>query len=62
MLFRSILVANSAANERRNLLVDEGLASGWDRYWNRENIDREPQNLSSGLLGPVRLYEYSIME
>lgn len=58
----AIVVANSAANERRNLLVDEGLASGWDRYWNRENIDREPQNLSSGLLGPVRLYEYSIME
>ncbi|WP_319558908.1 glycosyl hydrolase [Marispirochaeta sp.] len=51
-----IVVANSAAVERRHMLVDEGAALAWNRYWNEDNIDREPQNLISGLLGPVRLY------
>ncbi len=51
-----IVIANSAANERRNSLVDEGMAFGWSRYWNEDNIDREGENLVSGLLGPVRIY------
>ncbi len=48
-----IVVSNSAAVERRHMLVDEGMALGWNRYWNEENIDREPQNLVSGLPGPI---------
>lgn len=52
----TVVAANSAAVERRQMLVDEGRALGWSRYWNEDNIDREPQNLVSGLVGPVRLY------
>ncbi|HHV97851.1 MAG TPA: hypothetical protein GXX37_15570 [Clostridiaceae bacterium] len=51
-----IVVANSAAVERQFMLVDEGVALGWNRYWNEDNIYREPQNLVSGLQGPVQLY------
>ncbi len=39
------------------MLVDEGEALGWNRYWNGDNIEREPKNLVSGLIGEVRLYE-----
>lgn len=51
----AVVVANSAACERRHMLVDEGVALGWNRYWNGDNMEREPQNLVSGLLGPVWL-------
>lgn len=49
----TVVVANSAAVERRHMLVDEGMALGWNRYWNEDNIDREGENLVSGLAGPV---------
>ena len=52
----AVVIANSAAVERRNMLVDEGQALGWARYWNRDNMDREGENLVSGLLGPVRIF------
>jgi len=52
----SVIVGNSAASERRHMSVDEGQASGWNRYWNEENIDREPRNKVSGLLNEVRIY------
>lgn len=51
----AVVVANSAANERRHMLVDEGMALGWNRYWNEDNIDRESGNLAAGLCGPVTL-------
>ncbi len=51
----TIVVANSEGNARRHMLVDEGIALGWNRYWNEDNIDRDCQNYVSGLLGPVRL-------
>ncbi|MGH0053789.1 MAG: glycosyl hydrolase [Sphaerochaetaceae bacterium] len=51
-----IVIANSSAVERRFMLVDEGVALAWNRYWNEDNIDREPQNMVSGLQGPVRLF------
>jgi hypothetical protein len=54
----TVVAANSAAVERRYMLVDEGMALGWDRYWNEDNIDREGENLVSGLLGPVRIFRY----
>ena len=50
-----IVAANLAANIRRRLLVDEGMALGWNRYWNEDNIQRDAQNLVSGLLGPVQI-------
>ena len=53
----TVFVSNSAACERRFMLVDEGEALGWNRYWNGDNIEREPKNLVSGLIGEVRLYE-----
>lgn len=53
-----IVVANSAAPERRCMLVDEGMAVAWNRYWNEDNIDRESEDLISGLMGPVRIYRY----
>jgi len=37
------------------MLVDEGMALGWNRYWNEDNMDRDSRNYVSGLLGPVRL-------
>ena len=37
------------------VLVDEGMALGWNRYWNEDNMDRDSRNYVSGLLGPVRL-------
>lgn len=52
-----IVAANLASNERRHMLVDEGEALGWNRYWNEDNMDRDSQNYVSGLLGPVRLME-----
>ncbi len=50
-----VLVSNLAGNERRHMLVEEGQALGWNRYWNEDNMDRDSQNYVSGLLGPVRL-------
>lgn len=50
-----VIVSNSAAVERQFMLVDEGQALGWDRYWNDDNIQREGENLLSGLQGPVML-------
>jgi hypothetical protein len=35
------------------------MALGWARYWNEDNIDREGENLVSGLLGPVRIFRYT---
>lgn len=52
----AIVVSNSAAPARRHMLVDEGLAVGWNRYWNEDNMDRESEDLVSGLKGPVRIY------
>ena len=49
----AVAAANSAACARRHMLVDEGMALAWNRYWNEDNIDREPEALVSGLLGPV---------
>ncbi len=51
----TVIAANSAGNARRHMLVDEGMALGWNRYWNEDNMDRDCQNYVSGLLGPVRL-------
>ncbi|MGI5894056.1 MAG: glycosyl hydrolase [Candidatus Merdivicinus sp.] len=51
----TVIVSNSAAVERQFLLVDEGMALGWNRYWNNDNIQREGENLVSGLLGPVQI-------
>ncbi|MEY8353932.1 glycosylhydrolase-like jelly roll fold domain-containing protein [Lachnospiraceae bacterium 54-53] len=51
----TVVAANLAGNERRHMLVDEGEALGWNRYWNEDNMDRDSQNYVSGLLGPVRL-------
>ncbi len=48
-------VSNLAGNERRYLLVEEGQALGWNRYWNRDNMERDASGFASGLLGPVRL-------
>ena len=54
----AVVAANSAACERRHMLVDEGRALAWNRYWNEDNIDREPAALSSGLFGPVTIQVY----
>jgi len=51
----AIIVANSAAVERQFMLVDEGMALGWNRYWNEDTIQREGDRMLSGLIGPVRL-------
>ena len=50
-----VIVSNSAGVERQFMLVDEGEALGWNRYWNYENIQREGENLVSGLTGKVSL-------
>lgn len=52
----AIIIANTAAPERKYLLVDEGMAVGWNRYWNEDNLEREGEDLVSGLMGPVRIY------
>ncbi len=57
-----VIASNSAAVERQFMLVDEGMALGWNRYWNDDNIQREGENLLSGLLGPVELFRKEIME
>lgn len=54
-----VCVSNSAAVERQFMLVDEGRALGWDVYWNYDNIHREGENLTSGLLGPVLIERFS---
>ncbi len=55
----TLIIANAAACERRHMLVDEGLALAWNRYWNEDNIDREPETLVSGLLGPAVITGYA---
>ncbi|MFI3202657.1 MAG: hypothetical protein R3Y54_14265, partial [Eubacteriales bacterium] len=50
-----VRVSNTAGNERRHMLVEEGKALGWNQYWNEDNMDRDGQNFVSGLLGPVRI-------
>lgn len=50
-----VIVSNSAAVERQFMLVDEGMALGWNRYWNDDNIQREGENLVSGMQGLVLL-------
>ena len=55
----SLVIANSAACARRHMLVDEGMALAWNRYWNEDNIDRDPETLISGLLGPVVITGYA---
>ncbi|MBQ8408410.1 MAG: hypothetical protein IJY39_06040 [Clostridia bacterium] len=50
-----IVVSNSAGVEHQFMLLDEGEAVGWNRYWNFDNIQREGEKLISGLLGPVKL-------
>jgi len=51
----TVVAANSAGNARRHMLVDEGMALGWNRYWNEDNMDRDGQNYVAGLLGPAKL-------
>lgn len=53
-----VIVANAAAVSRQFMLVDEGMALGWNRYWNEDNIHREGDKLVSGLLGPIQLLRY----
>lgn len=50
-----VIISNSAAVERQFMLVDEGMGLGWNRYWNYDNIQREGENLISGMIGPVRI-------
>lgn len=52
-----LIVSNLAGNIRRHSLVDEGKALAWNRYWTRENIDRDAHNLVSGIIGEVYLSE-----
>lgn len=58
----TVIASNSAAVERQYMLVDEGQALGWNRYWNYDNIQREGENLVSGLLGTVQLIRKEIEE
>lgn len=53
-----VIVANAAAVSRQFMLVDEGMALGWNRYWNEDNIHREGDKLISGLIGPIQLIRY----
>lgn len=50
-----IIVSNLEGNERRYMLVKEGRAMGWNRYWYEENLNRDASNYVSGLLGPVKI-------
>jgi hypothetical protein len=53
-----VAVTNLLANQMWQSVLDEGKALGWNRYWYEENIDRDAQNLVSGLLGPVQIKLY----
>ena len=52
----AVIVSNSAGVEHQFMLLDEGEALGWNRYWNYDNIQREGEKLMSGLIGPVRIF------
>lgn len=52
----AVIVSNSAGVEHQFMLLDEGEALGWNRYWNYDNIQRDSDKLRSGLLGPVRIF------
>ena len=51
----SIVVANLLANRRRWEIFDSVRGRGWNRFWHEDSIEREKQQLISGLIGPVRL-------
>lgn len=48
-----IVVSNQAANSMYHSLLDEGAALGWNHYWYKDNIERDAQNLISGLQSGV---------
>jgi hypothetical protein len=52
----TVIVSNSAGVEHQFMLLDEGEALGWNRYWNYDNIQRDSDKLRSGLFGPVRIF------
>lgn len=52
----TVAISNSAGVEHQFMLLDEGAAIGWNRYWNDDNIQREGEKLISGMLGPVRIF------
>jgi len=52
----AVIVSNSAGVEHQFMLLDEGEALGWNRYWNYDNIQGEGEKLISGMLGPVRIF------
>lgn len=54
-----IVVSNSAGVEHQFMLLDEGGAMGWNRYWNYDNILREGEKLVSGLIGQVKIFRYT---
>ncbi len=50
-----VIISNSAGVKHQFMLLDEGAALGWNRYWNCDNMQREGEKLISGLIGPVRI-------
>ncbi|MHB1653864.1 MAG: glycosyl hydrolase [Desulfitobacteriaceae bacterium] len=50
-----IVVANLLANQMKWDIYDQVKGKVVNSYWHNENIDRDSQNLISGLLGPVKL-------
>lgn len=54
----AIIVSNSAGVEHQFMLLDEGAALGWNRYWNYDNIQRDSEKLISGMIGPVKIIKY----
>jgi len=51
----SIVVVNLLANRRRWEIFDSVRGRGWNRFWHEDSIEREKEQLISGLIGPVRL-------
>lgn len=54
----TVIVSNSAGVEHQFMLLDEGEALGWNRYWNYDNIRRDSEKLISGMIGPVKIIKY----
>jgi len=50
-----LLVSNLLANEMRWKIFDEVKGRAANRYWHEDNIERDSQQLVSGLLWPVKL-------
>ena len=55
----TIVVANLLVNRARWNILDENIDNSYARWWHDGTIMREPDKLTSGLIGPVKVLPFT---